>query len=152
MQPDPNTIRNLLKKTAHFDKDERFMATSDLITEFEKIEGQLDSTLQTPVRDAIIKELDDVSNDVQAIACRCLSTVVKKFNVEQVEEIIDKLGSSLVEGKMELRDIYTIALKNIIASVPDDFGQQISRKLIKRLLPGLKKTKKQTDTEEEKQE
>jgi len=152
MQPDATTIRNLLKKTSHFDKDERFMATSDLIAELDKIEGQLDSSLQTPIRDAILKELDDASNDVQAIACRCLSAIVKKFNVEQVEEIVDKLGALLIEGKMELRDIYSIALKNIVSSVPDDFGQQISKKLVRRLLQGLKKNKKILETEEEKQE
>eukprot|EP00490_Sorites_sp_Unknown_P003870 CAMPEP_0114690016 /NCGR_PEP_ID=MMETSP0191-20121206/65212_1 /TAXON_ID=126664 /ORGANISM="Sorites sp." /LENGTH=108 /DNA_ID=CAMNT_0001979389 /DNA_START=49 /DNA_END=375 /DNA_ORIENTATION=+ len=105
MQTDPSKIRQLLKKTTHFDKDERFMATSDLTTELEKVDGKLDSSLQTPIRDAILKQLDDSSNDVQAIACRCLSAIVQKFNAEQVEEIVDKLGGLLVNGKMELRDI-----------------------------------------------
>eukprot|EP00484_Ammonia_sp_Unknown_P008564 CAMPEP_0197075724 /NCGR_PEP_ID=MMETSP1384-20130603/211754_1 /TAXON_ID=29189 /ORGANISM="Ammonia sp." /LENGTH=1301 /DNA_ID=CAMNT_0042514573 /DNA_START=883 /DNA_END=4788 /DNA_ORIENTATION=- len=152
MQPDPSKIRALLKKTAHHDKDERFMATSDLATELEKVEGQLDSSLQTPIRDAILKQLDDPSNDVQSIACKCLCSIVQKFVCEQVEEIVDKLGSLLVNGKMELRDIYSIALKNIISSVPEDFGQQISKKLVRRLLQGLKKTKTKRDTDEEQKE
>ena len=70
MSTDPSKIRQLLKKTTHFDKDERFMATSDLTSELEKVDGKLDSSLQTPIRDAILKQLDDTSNDVQAIACR----------------------------------------------------------------------------------
>jgi len=152
MQPDPSKIRALLKKTQHHDKDERFMATSDLAAELEKVEGQLDSSLQTPIRDAILKQLDDPSNDVQSIACNCLCKIVQKFVSEQVEEIVDKLGQLLVNGKMELRDIYTIALKNIITSVPEDFGQQISKKLARRLLQGLKKTKMAKDTHEEQKE
>jgi len=152
MQPDPSKIRALLKKTQHFDKDERFMATSDLASELEKVEGQLDSSLQTPIRDAILKQLDDTSNDVQSIACKCLCSIVQKFVSEQVEEIVDKLGSLLVNGKFELRDIYTIALKNIISSVPEDFGQQISKKLARRLLQGLQKTKSIKDTDEEQKE
>jgi len=152
MQPDPSKIRALLKKTQHHDKDERFMATSDLAAELEKVEGQLDSSLQTPIRDAILKQLDDPSNDVQSIACNCLCKIVQKFVSEQVEEIVDKLGSLLVNGKMELRDIYTIALKNIITAVPEDFGQQISKKLARRLLQGLKKTKAKKDTQEEQKE
>jgi len=152
MQPDPSKIRALLKKTQHHDKDERFMATSDLASELEKVDGQLDSSLQTPIRDAILKQLDDTSNDVQSIACKCLCSIVQKFVCEQVEEIVDKLGSLLVEGKFELRDIYSIALKNIISSVPEDFGQQISKKLTRRLLQGLKKRKSVKDTDEEQKE
>merc|ERR1719229_631895 len=139
-------IRALLKKTQHHDKDERFMATSDLASELEKVEGQLDSSLQTPIRDAILKQLDDTSNDVQSIACKCLCSIVQKFVCEQVEEIVDKLGSLLVNGKFELRDIYTIALKNIISSVPEDFGEKVAKKLVRQLLLGLKKRQKATDT------
>ena len=128
------------------------MATSDLAAELEKVEGRLDSSLQTPIRDAILKQLDDPSNDVQSIACNCLCKIVQKFVSEQVEEIVDKLGQLLVSGKMELRDIYTIALKNIITAVPEDFGQQISKKLARRLLQGLKKTKAKRDTQEEQKE
>ena len=133
---DASKIRELLKKTTHFDKDERFMATSDLAEALEQVEGQLDTSLQTPIRDAILKQLDDPSNDVQSIACQCLCRIVEKFLVEQVEEIVDKLGSLLVNGKFELRDIYCIALKNIIVSVPEEFGEQISKKLCRRLLQG----------------
>eukprot|EP01084_Bolivina_argentea_P078413 142273_1 len=138
MQPDPSKIRALLKKTQHHDKDERYMATSDLISELEKIEGEIDSSLQTPIRDAILKQLDDNSNDVQSVAAKCLCSIVQKFVCEQVEEIVDKLGLLVINGRFKLRDIYSIALKNIITSVHEDFGQSISKKLVKRLLQGLK--------------
>merc|ERR1719163_2621125 len=107
---DTAKIRELLKLTKHHDKDERFMATSDLTAELEKVDGQLDSGLQTPIRDAILTQLDDPSNDVQAIACRCLAAVVQKFAGVQVEEIVDKLGQLLLTGRTEIRDIYSIPL------------------------------------------
>jgi len=130
-------IRKLLEKTKHYDKDERFMATSDLNRELEGIEGQLSAGLQRPIRDAILGQLDDTSNDVQAIACRCLATCAKKFNIEQVDEIVEKVANLLITGRAELRDIYSIALKTIIKSVVDEYGENISSTLSKVLLKGL---------------
>ena len=139
MQPDATKIRKLLKKTQHHDKDERYMATSDLTNELEKVDGLLDSSLQTPIRDAILKQLDDVNNDVQAQAIRCLVAITQKFNAEQVEEIVDKLGVRLVESSMEIRDIYADALKKIIREAKEEYGQQISRKLVLRIMDGLRR-------------
>ena len=117
MQPDATKIRKLLKKTQHHDKDERYMATSDLTNELEKVDGLLDSSLQTPIRDAILKQLDDVNNDVQAQAIRCLVAIVQKFNAEQVEEIVDKLGpdewmfdENHSRRESELDDFYLVKL------------------------------------------
>jgi len=137
---DAQKIRQLLKKTKHFDKDERFMATSDLNRELEVIEGQLSGGLQRPIRDAILGQLDDTSNDVQAIACRCLATCARKFNVEQVDEIVEKVAKLLISGRAELRDIYCIALKTIIKSVVDEYGITISKSLSLVLLDGLNRT------------
>jgi len=41
----------------------------------------------------------------------------------QVIEICDKLCSLLLEGKAELRDIYSIGLKTLISDVPDSMGK-----------------------------
>jgi len=136
---DAQKIRQLLKKTKHFDKDERFMATSDLNRELEGIEGQLSGGLQRPIRDAILGQLNDTSNDVQAIACRCLATCARKFNVEQVDEIVEKVAQLLISGRPELRDIYCIALKTIIKSVVDEYGHTISKTLTHVLLKGLER-------------
>jgi len=148
---DAQKIRQLLKKTKHFDKDERFMATSDLNRELEGIEGKLSGGLQRPIRDAILGQLDDSSNDVQAIACRCLATCARKFNVEQVDEIVEKVANLLITGRSELRDIYCIALKTIINSVVDDYGNAISKTLSEVLLRGLCREIKLDDSLTEKE-
>jgi len=54
----------------HHDNDERYMATSDLITELSHIEGKLDTGIQTAIRTAILTLLDDKSIEVQAVAVR----------------------------------------------------------------------------------
>ena len=38
-------------------------------------------------------------------------------------EICDKLCSLILEGKPELRDIYSIGLKTLISDVPDTMGK-----------------------------
>lgn len=122
---DAKKLKELLEKADHYDKDERFMATSDLMQEINKIEGALDVPDQKLVRNAIMKQLEDSSNDVQAVAVKCLSTIVKKFQEDVVKSIVDKLGQLMAEDKDELRDIFTIGLKTIIASVPDSFGGSV---------------------------
>ena len=52
------------------------MATSDLTQELESNEGLVDATLQGPIRNAILKQLEDSSTDVQTVAvkwcaCKC---------------------------------------------------------------------------------
>ena len=46
------------------------MATSDLTTELSQVEGLLEASLQVPVRNAILKQLDDTSIEVQAVAVK----------------------------------------------------------------------------------
>eukprot|EP01083_Nonionella_stella_P042265 114251_1 len=134
---DVKSIRKLLEQTRHHDKDERFMATSDLTTELQKVEGELDLSLQTPIRNAILGQLDDNSNDVQAIAVKCLSAIVQKFRMSEVQEIVTKLGSLVVTGKSELRDIYALGIKTLIQAVPESGGAAIAQTLAEQLISGL---------------
>ena len=58
---------------------------------------------------------DDKSNDVQAVAVKCLAILLKKVQQSQVTEICDKLSSLILDGNDQLRDIYSIGLKTLIA-------------------------------------
>ena len=62
---------------------------------------------------AVLKQLDDSSNDVQSIAVKCLGVLLGKVQEAQVGEICDKLCTLVLEGKDELRDIYSIGLKTV---------------------------------------
>lgn len=60
-----------------------------------------------------------------------LSTVVQKFEMEEVVDFVKNLGPICFVGDENLRDVYTLGLKTIIASVPDTYGSSISNELIK---------------------
>ena len=57
------------------------------------------------------------SNDVQSIAVKCLGVLLKKVQEAQVGEISDKLCSLILDGKDELRDIYSIGLKTLLKDI-----------------------------------
>ena len=85
----------------------------------------------------MLKQLDDSSNDVQSIAVKCLGVLLGKVQEAQVGEICDKLCTLVLEGKDELRDIYSIGLKTLIADVPPAMGPSVCRLLTRRLLSGV---------------
>eukprot|EP01083_Nonionella_stella_P111414 326738_1 len=130
-------IKALLEKTKHYDKDERYMATSDLKSELEKIQGQIDADLQHSIRDAILRQLDDGSVEVQNIAVSCLSALVLKFRKEVIYDISEKLGQLLVEGRPEMRDSYADGLRTIATSVDMDLGSDLSQRILGFLLKGV---------------
>jgi hypothetical protein len=55
------------------------MATSDLMAHLDAFDGKVEEALQTQIRDAIIKELDDKSADVQTIAVSWYAICMRVF-------------------------------------------------------------------------
>ena len=92
--------------------------------------------------------LDDSSNDVQAVAIKCLSILLKKLKHAQIGEISEKLVVLILEGKDQLRDIYSIGLKTLINDVPDDMGSLVCKKLIAKLLDGINRASSESITRE----
>ncbi|ETI56808.1 hypothetical protein L916_00738 [Phytophthora nicotianae] len=140
MRANEDKIAQLLDKTTDFDKDERYMATSDLCVELNK-DVDLGPYLEPKVCAAVLKQLDDKSNDVQSIAVKCLGILVTKVQVSQVADICAKLCDLILNGKSELRDIYSIGLKTIVADVSQTTGASIATGICTRLLTGLNKDK-----------
>eukprot|EP00466_Bigelowiella_natans_P003407 jgi/Bigna1/133876/aug1.23_g8584 len=127
-----------LEETTHHDFDTRYMATHDLTAELEKVDV-LESTLQCRIRRAIITQLDDKNTDVQTVAVRCLSTLVRKFDAPQVADIIGKLGSLVADAKQSAnRDVYGISLRTALAALKPKDGHKLASTLSKHLLLGLK--------------
>jgi hypothetical protein len=90
-------IKDLLDKSKHYDADERFMSVMDLIAELKLISGQLDASLQLPIRDVILKLLDDGSSDVATVAVKCLSQIVQKFSSDHICYIVEKLATLITQ-------------------------------------------------------
>ena len=127
-------------QTKHYDADERFMSTKDLMDQLRLVSGALDVPLQQPVRDAILRLLDDKNSDVSTMAVKCLSQLCQKFANEQIVYIVDKLADIIVDPtKAASRDVVTDGLQTMIASMPEEAGAHIAPKLIVSLLRGITK-------------
>ena len=118
------------------DKDFRFMATNDLMTELQKDSIKLDDDSERKVVRMLLKLLEDKNGEVQNLAVRCLGPLVgkvKDFQVRticyhlspvqttkhiQVESIVDHLCNNMVGDKEQLRDISSIGLKTVINELP----------------------------------
>uniref|UniRef100_A0A3P9NEE0 Cullin-associated and neddylation-dissociated 1 n=1 Tax=Poecilia reticulata TaxID=8081 RepID=A0A3P9NEE0_POERE len=66
-------ISNLLEKMTSSDKDFRFMATNDLMTELQKDSIKLDDDSERKVVRMILKLLEDKNGEVQNLAVKCYS-------------------------------------------------------------------------------
>ena len=141
-------LNTLLEKASHFDKDERYMATNDMCAELQK-DLKIDENMESRICTAILKQLDDPSNDVQSVAVKCLGILLKKVQLGQVMEISSKLSSLMVEGRAELLDIYSIGLKTLIMDVPDAMGKEVSELLAGRLQNGISRQDSSDDVKRE---
>jgi cullin-associated NEDD8-dissociated protein 1 len=130
-------IERLLKNLENWDKDERYMACSDMIVELQK--GlKIDAATELRICTAILGRLDDKSNDVQSKAIQCLGILLKKVQHSQVLEICSKLCTLILDvEKDDLRDIYSIGLKTLVADVPELSGREVAQHLVGRLLNGV---------------
>jgi len=134
-------VAALLKKTSHYDKDERYMATSDLCEVLKKqtTDNTLDSNTERQICTAVLRLLHDKSNDVQAVAVKTLGVLLTVTGTEQVLEIADSLADQVLDAsKTELRDVYAIGLRTLVKTCPAAMGDQVAQRLLGRLLDGCR--------------
>ncbi|CAG9855280.1 unnamed protein product [Phyllotreta striolata] len=125
-------IANLLEKMTSSDKDFRFMATNDLMTELQKDSIKLDDDSERKVVRMLLKLLEDKNGEVQNLAVKCLGPLVNKVKEFQVETIVESLCTNMVSDKEQLRDISSIGLKTVIAELPQAPGG-LSGNICKRI-------------------
>jgi len=111
-------IAHLLEKMNSSDKDFRFMATNDLMSELQKDSIKLDDESERKVVRMLLKLLEDKNGEVQNLAVRCLGPLVCKVKDHQVEVIVDTLCNNMIGDKEQLRDISSIGLKTVINELP----------------------------------
>lgn len=129
----------LLEKCSHWDKDERYMATNDLRLELLKgaAATPLDDAMEAKVCASVLKQLEDASSDVQAVAVQTLAVLFKRVRVGQIEKFSDKLCDLIIQGKTSLRDIYAICLRSLLSDVSEDVGSVVAERVALRLLGGI---------------
>merc|ERR1711963_707665 len=91
-----STIAHLLEKMTSSDKDFRFMATNDLMSELQKDPIKLDDESERKVVRMLLKLLEDKNGEVQNLAVRCLGPLVCKVKDHQVEFIVDTLCNNMI--------------------------------------------------------
>ena len=140
-----DSIETLLKKTEHYDKDERYMATSDLCELLKRQSNRQDEGVligtsnEKSICTAVLRLLHDNSNDVQAIAVKTLSVLLTTVKKDQVLEIADSLADQVLDAsKTDLRDVYTIGLRTLVKTVPTAMGDSVSHRMVSRLLDGVR--------------
>lgn len=100
------------------DKDFRFMATNDLMTELQKDSIKLDDDSERKVVRMVLRLLEDKNGEVQNLAVKCLGPLVNKVKEGQVEMIVDSLCGNMISNNEQLRDISSIGLKTVISELP----------------------------------
>jgi len=133
------TINHILEKTENRDKDFRYMATSDLLTELQKDYFKPDTDGERKICRSILKLLNDQSSDVQGLAVKCLSPLVRKVHDDLVDNIMVELCGQVLTGKEEQRDICSIGLKTVVLEMPHSMAQAAVRQLTPKLISGISK-------------
>ncbi|XP_047046151.1 cullin-associated NEDD8-dissociated protein 1-like [Lolium rigidum] len=127
-------ITGILEKMTGKDKDYRYMATSDLLSELNKESFKADQDLEPKLTNIIIQQLEDASGDVSGLAVKCLAPLVKKVSEDRVVEMTNKLCDKLLNGKEQHRDTASIGLKTIIVEVTTP---SLAEKILVSLAPQL---------------
>ena len=81
------------------DKDFRFMATNDLMTELQKDSIKLDDDSERKVVRMLLKLLEDKNGEVQNLAVRCLGPLVGKVKDFQVSVLCLTFSQHLISSK-----------------------------------------------------
>lgn len=118
MSTSPYHISSLLDKMSSVDKDFRFMATNDLMTELQKDSIKLDDDSEKKVVQSVLRLVEDKNGEVQNLAVKCLGPLVKKIKDSQIEVIINALCSNMFSDSEKLRDISSVGLKTVIVELP----------------------------------
>eukprot|EP00536_Pseudo-nitzschia_multiseries_P005324 jgi/Psemu1/254397/estExt_Genewise1Plus.C_990038 len=159
------SIHSLLEKTEHYDKDERYMATSDLCELLKRSNNNnsssasgggggshnqpqqhqqpasniFDPATEKRICTAVLRLLHDKSNDVQAVAVKTLGVLLQTVPQELVLAIADSLTDRVLDAdRSELRDVYAIGLRTLVKTIPSKMGDRTSAQLVGRILEGIR--------------
>jgi len=98
----------------------------------------IDAASEKKICEAVLRLVDDSSNDVQAVAVKTLGVLVTSVHEDQVVAIAERLGSLVLdESKSALRDVYAIGLRTLVKTVPMNMGDIVSSRLAAELMDGI---------------
>lgn len=128
-------IIQLLEECKHYDKDNRYMAASDLVAEMMKEGAKIDAALEKRICSAFLTLLDDTALDVQGNAVKSIAKITSRIQESNLADITEKLAELILNGKSQCRDIYATCLKQIMKIKQD--GISVIRPVAKYLITGI---------------
>ncbi|KAK9450583.1 armadillo-type protein [Limtongia smithiae] len=134
-QTAPYSVASLLDKLSSQDSDYRFMSLSDLYKILDNKAAVIShepNSQTNRIVNCILRSLADNNAEVQNLAVKCLSPLVRRTNENQLSAIIVQLSKT----DSEIDDsLASTALRTVITSVP--VSGSTGRLFITRLLPIL---------------
>uniref|UniRef100_A0AAY4ENY9 TATA-binding protein interacting (TIP20) domain-containing protein n=1 Tax=Denticeps clupeoides TaxID=299321 RepID=A0AAY4ENY9_9TELE len=131
-------ISNLLEKMTSSDKDFRFMATNDLMSELQKDSIKLDDDSERKVVKMILKLLEDKNGEVQNLAVKWQGGLLVNFH----PSILSCLLPQLTSPRLAVRKRTIIALGHLVMSC----GNLVFVDLIEHLLSELSRNDSMSTT------
>ena len=125
-----NSVEGLLKAMTHYDKDNRFMAASDLVNHITS--GKVDPSAQSKITSALLEQFSDPSVEVQGHAVKCIARIVATLTAAELTEIIKKITEKLINGDEQLRDVYAICFESFLPELPDSIAETVWRIVLER--------------------
>eukprot|EP00116_Pleurobrachia_bachei_P001870 sb/3462132/ len=120
------------------DKDYRYMALTDLMTELQKESLSLDPDSEEKICQRLLKLLGDKNSEVQNLAVKCLGPLVGKVKGNKVENIVDVLGGNMLSENEKLRSISTMGLMMVISELhQSSLAAPVSRRICNKLTTAL---------------
>ncbi|XP_049622215.1 cullin-associated NEDD8-dissociated protein 2 isoform X2 [Suncus etruscus] len=126
-------ISSLLEKMTSSDKDFRFMATSDLMTELQKDSIQLDEDTERKVVKMLLRLLEDKNEEVQNLAVKWLGAPLSAFHASLLHCLLPQLSSP----RLAVRKRAVGALGHLSAACSTDLFVELADHLLDQL-PGLR--------------
>ncbi|KAF6098817.1 putative cullin associated and neddylation dissociated 2 (putative) [Phyllostomus discolor] len=124
-------ISSLLEKMTSSDKDFRFMATSDLMSELQKDSIQLDEDSERKVVKMLLRLLEDKNGEVQNLAVKWLGAPLGAFHASLLHCLLPQLRSP----RLAVRKRAVGALGHLAAACSTDLFVELADHLLDRL-PG----------------
>eukprot|EP00045_Choanoeca_perplexa_P014712 m.175090 g.175090 ORF g.175090 m.175090 type:complete len:1246 (+) comp16767_c0_seq1:136-3873(+) len=111
-------VLELIQKMSDLDKDYRYMALKDLMTELGNDSIKMDERLQRKIVTAVVNLMSDNNGEVQNMAVKCLGMLVTHLEPTLLQELVRTLMGQISKGDDQIRDIHGLGLKTLIAQLP----------------------------------
>eukprot|EP00210_Caulerpa_lentillifera_P004245 g4049.t1 len=134
-------LSDIFEKLHSEDKDFRFMATSDLLTELQKEQIRFDWETEKRLCNVILQKMKDTAGEISEIAVKCLSVLLPKIQDTNLSEILQQLIDCFLTESPESdgREMGNVGLKTVISSVMANSSgaRTIVRILTPKLIQGI---------------